>query len=1254
MAVRISPSDLESLRKNLKQRESSGNYQAVNSLGYAGAYQFGALALVDTGQMSLEKYKAAKASGTYSQKSFMNNPDNWNTAGGLPGFLNNQAQQDQAFERLVGINLNRLERQGVIDETTNPADVNGYLAVSHLLGSGGAEDFSKGSNGTDANGTKASEYYELGQRSSTGAGGAPAAPELTPEEKVAELGLPPGTEISADGTQAITPEGEVIDLPAPGVEDSVDPSAGTDTEVSAGAGRKAGGKAGAFEESLDNITVEPRSNPLANMSNVTYNLALYQMGVGSYIELMKAKGPEPMDRVNSIQRLLIARSGGLGADISKEFDIDFFIDNLEMTNVGSPNKAGANTNSTDISFDIFEPRGITLIERLKTASDELGEDTNYINCPYLLEIRFLGYDDSGAEMKPPVPTRYLPIKITELKFGITASGAAYRINAVPFHQNVFGAVNNTIPINVQVSAQTAGEVFTNKVEILEEINDVEDGGDNVTTYKPTGESARTLSEAINKFYKKTTEPKKGAPAEAEHTDAFDFLLGSSIANSKLIQNFFDALNTNMKDSGDAFKTYAGAVNGKINLDSDSGMFRIEAGTSIVALINFIVIASEYMDRNVAAEGAAQGIEGENVPVYWWKIKPKLLDVTPWDTKAGRYKYSIRYDVIPTTMYYNDYPWGPISKPRGEGYHKLYNYIFTGENTEILNIKLDLNTAYYQTQTFGTGTPDNAIQDINGTTSTIRSVTTEQANENSDDAGSAPATIQNLRGKDLVGTIMSDGADLVELKMDILGDPDYIPTGDGFFQGDERSGKLYTEPYWPDGTINYDLTAPHVNIVFNTPTEYNDTSGLLDVSVDKRYGSSAFSGIYRVIEVKSKMSGGVFTQSLELIRSRVQPDADGKMQGATFAESIDPGSGVAMEDAEITEDTPLGVRDSGAARRRSLGIGVSGDSRLRTEESLPNQDLEGDQPAPLQELVEDIVNLVEERDAAAEFGIAGPGGEFDVAPRNDGGLFGTGLFSNEIPPVTYDQQIEEAVGAATQRIDQNQAAIDRNRNTIAKLEEDIEGAPESTGNEEVDAENLRLNDLRREEIQRLKNSNQQLRARNKILNDGVTEATGYPTTPQESAANVGTLDQPANEYEGANVPKPNTDSDLKMGLDNPDVSREKADSVAEYRKLSTETPAPAADLQGIETRIKRIDPDFNAQEVTPDLAFQKTSANPNAGYEGAANPSQRSAYEINQDLTRAAAERELAVRKAQGEKVQINVLQDGTHVVSKSPTGDTGF
>ena len=490
-------------------------------------------------------------------------------------------------------------------------------------------------------------------------------------------------------------------------------------------------------------------------------------------------------------------------------------------------------------------------------------------------------------------------------------------------------------------------------------------------------------------------------------------------------------------------------------------------------------------------------------------------------------------------------------------------------------------------------------------------------------------------------------------MDILGDPDYIPTGDGFFQGDERSGKLYTEPYWPDGTINYDLTAPHVNIVFNTPTEYNDTSGLLDVSVDKRYGSSAFSGIYRVIEVKSKMSGGVFTQSLELIRSRVQPDADGKMQGATFAEAVDPGTGVAMEDAETTES----VRDSGAARRRRLGIDVSGDSRLRKEDAV-TEDREGDQPAPPpQELVGNLAKLVEERDNAAQFGVAGPGGEFDVAPRNDGGFLGTGLFAKDIPPVTYDQQVQEAVGAATQRIDLNQASIERNRITIAALEEDIEGAPESTGNEEVDTENERINDLRRLEIQRLKDSNQELRVRNKILNDGVTEATGYPTTPQESEANVGTLNQPANEYKGSNVPKPNTDSDLKLARDNPDVSREKAELVEQYRSgLSTRSSNPEWLQEEIakRERLKEIDPDFDVEEITPDLAFQETSANPNAGYEQAANPSQRSAYEINQDLTRAAALRELEVRKAQGEKVQINVLQDGTHVVGKVPTGNTGF
>ena len=86
------------------------------------------------------------------------------------------------------------------------------------------------------------------------------------------------------------------------------------------------------------------------------------MGPKRYVELMKRPGS-----VASIPKQLLMRSGGVGKDGGENFGVDFFIDNLQMKNMAtSPNNNTNNTNAVEISFDITEPMGITLIERLKT------------------------------------------------------------------------------------------------------------------------------------------------------------------------------------------------------------------------------------------------------------------------------------------------------------------------------------------------------------------------------------------------------------------------------------------------------------------------------------------------------------------------------------------------------------------------------------------------------------------------------------------------------------------------------------------------------------------------------------------------------------------------------------------------------------------------------------------------------------------------------------------------------------------------
>jgi len=124
----------------------------------------------------------------------------------------------------------------------------------------------------------------------------------------------------------------------------------------------------------------------------------------------------------------------------------------------------------------------------------------------------------------------------------------------------------------------------------------------------------------------------------------------------------------------------------------------------------------------------------------------------------------------------------------------------------------------------------------------------------------------------MGTILSDGSDMLMLDIDIIGDPAFLPTGDSFFQAQGNNNTVYSTPFMPDGTINYDLTPPYIQLNFKTPTDYDELTGFADPNINKKYGTSEFNGVYQVISVSNSMSGGVFTQSISSFRTKVQPIA----------------------------------------------------------------------------------------------------------------------------------------------------------------------------------------------------------------------------------------------------------------------------------------------------------------------------------------------------------------------------------------------
>ena len=155
------------LKDALLFRESSGDYSKVNTIGYAGGYQFGAAALETLGYLK----KGSSGAGNKA----LDDPSNWTGKGGVYSkeeWLANKRVQDTAFEENTAFNLRVLKNRGTVTDDSSPQDVHGYLAAAHVLG---AKKASQDLSATDAYGTSGKEYFELGVAAFSKVGGGSSA-----------------------------------------------------------------------------------------------------------------------------------------------------------------------------------------------------------------------------------------------------------------------------------------------------------------------------------------------------------------------------------------------------------------------------------------------------------------------------------------------------------------------------------------------------------------------------------------------------------------------------------------------------------------------------------------------------------------------------------------------------------------------------------------------------------------------------------------------------------------------------------------------------------------------------------------------------------------------------------------------------------------------------------------------------------------------------------------------------------------------
>ena len=152
----LSSDQLTAYFAQIGKSESGGNYKAINTIGYIGKYQFGYPALIDGGYIK---------SSVKSNKQ-MTNPNSWTGKNGIDSletWLTSSAEQEAAMCAYTKRNYKTMCRIGAITSEQSPEDIAGMLAVSHLLGPGGAKKYRNGESQSDAYGTTGSTYFNKGK-----------------------------------------------------------------------------------------------------------------------------------------------------------------------------------------------------------------------------------------------------------------------------------------------------------------------------------------------------------------------------------------------------------------------------------------------------------------------------------------------------------------------------------------------------------------------------------------------------------------------------------------------------------------------------------------------------------------------------------------------------------------------------------------------------------------------------------------------------------------------------------------------------------------------------------------------------------------------------------------------------------------------------------------------------------------------------------------------------------------------------------
>jgi hypothetical protein len=566
---------------------------------------------------------------------------------------------------------------------------------------------------------------------------------------------------------------------------------------------------------------------------------------------------------------------------------NFYFDDTSIESLIGFNGRSGLSKATNLTFTIIEPYSMNgFIEALQATAIATGY-TDLRAATYLLSLEFMGYPDDlleGSKQSQAIHlgklgSRYFPIKITEIEVTASASGTRYTCRALAANDLAFGNLN-IMPTSVNIASNPTSSASANTVgslceELMRQINLAK---------------RREFTESNNNTNADTTNP----------TDSYFVYFPESAndLNDNKKNKFYNSpiVELNAEDTNYQFANPAEVVNGRLKYDPSKMAIPFSNGTNIHDCVASIVRDCQLIQTNLYKNKPEVDSNGM-LDYFYVHIDVEYGD--KYNEKLNRYPMIVKYFVIPFKIHANRLPDVKLEKSAPPQNFKMnyikrtYNWIYTGQNRDIINFNLKLNTLFYHKMPLRSGTGDPQPGGYNSKIAPSVFDADALGNRRTHHPEQKLASLLSpLFRYDIfpdveffnnpqyagvtnrpVGTnpylnmarnfynYLQNTVDLVELELEIIGDPFFVIQGG---VGGARPQPLSTGELGitQTGEANHMVGEIYVIINFKVPNDIDPTTGLMNPSATN---DNTFSGVYRIVDVVSKFSGGSFTQQLKLLR-----------------------------------------------------------------------------------------------------------------------------------------------------------------------------------------------------------------------------------------------------------------------------------------------------------------------------------------------------------------------------------------------------